>query len=75
MTKQKLIEQYQSKITDCDTLLNAIKEKKRKIRKDGIVLGENSANEWNDLCNERSTISAQRQCYVQIISDLEYELD
>ncbi len=74
MTKGKLINQYQEKIGVCDILLNSIMEKKRKLRKEGIVIGDNT-DEWNALCSERQIISAQRQCYVQFISDIEDELD
>ncbi len=74
MTKEKLINQYKGKIEDCDILLKSIKDNVRKLRHKEMNTDE-KINELNYFASDRKMISAQRQCYVQFISDIEYELD
>lgn len=71
MTKEKLIEQYEYKIKYCDKLLKHILDKKRVLRN----YRNKSDDEYSELCSDRKMIAVQRQCYIQFISDIEYELD
>ncbi len=71
MTKEKLIEQYNQKIKNCDILLEAVRVSKGKLRH----RGNNNDSLRNELSKDYHISSAQRQCYIQIVSDLEYELD
>ena len=63
MKIEKLIEQYQERIKNCDTMLNVFKKNIREAR-------HNNTDSAYDR-EERKHFSAQRQCYIQIISDLE----
>ncbi len=68
MTKEKLIQQYKEKIELCDNRLESIAKNKRELR--------HGKGPWDkeELIQDRKIESAQRQCYVQFVSDLEYEL-
>ena len=65
----KYLEEYQMKIEECDVLLGANKQNRRKLRR-----GENCVFDLNDLEVEFARVSARRQCYVQFIHDLRYEI-
>ena len=61
----KLINEYESRIKDCDTLLLGLKEKRRKQRK-----GEDVNMTWDEIRAERMQEDAKRQAYVQFIANL-----
>lgn len=67
MTKQELIDQYQQRIKSCDNMLDVFKKNIRTAR-------HNKTSSEADRLEKRH-FDAQRQCYVQFVSDLEYELD
>ena len=71
MNKQKLIEQYNHKIKNCEILLKSYKDLRIKLRHEG----DKDAAEISELSKHRAIQSAQRQCYIQFVSDLEYELE
>jgi hypothetical protein len=69
MTKQKLIQQYKEKIEICETKLKKLGENVREFRR--------GAGPWDidELRKDQKIENTQRQCYIQFVSDLEYELD
>ncbi len=60
---EKLIKDYQEKITNCDKMLEMFKQQIAKARR------EHQTTEY--YRSERKHFNAQRQCYIQFISDLE----
>ncbi len=69
MTKEKLIKNYQEKVEICDIKLKSIAENMRECRR-----GEGPWDK-DELITDRKIEATQRQCYIQFISDIEYELD
>ena len=68
--KQKtdsLIKEYESKISDCDKLIQDYTSQIRLIRQ-GIG---NSIYTVEDLLRERRIQDSRRQCFIQFIKDLE----
>ena len=66
---EKMLEQYERKVKDCDVLLNSLKEKIRGYR------AAKSLDFVNECLSTRSTINARRQAYVQAAVDIESLLD
>ena len=62
---RKLIEEYESRIKDCDILLAANKERNRKLRNNF-----GASDEMISLSRNRATENAKRQSYVQFIANL-----
>ncbi len=70
---RKLISEYESRISDCDIILNKILDQKRKIRKINITEYLNN-EDYVSLQKDWKHYSAQKQCYIQFVSDLKSEL-
>lgn len=73
MIKQKLIEQYKQRIARVyDPLIEGIVDDMKALRENDNYT---DSEDWKELQTERKIKMAERQCYVQFISDLEWELD
>ena len=69
----KLIKDYDSKISDCDTLIETQRKVLSKYRR-----GENTSEDEDDrkaILKERAIAQAQRQTYVQAKYDIDSLLD
>ena len=70
---EKLIKDYDSKISDCDTLIKTQRKGLSKYRR-----GENTSEDEDDrkaILKERAIAQAQRQAYVQAKYDIDSLLD
>ena len=65
---EKLIKEYKNKISLCDFSLAAISDFMRKYQHPGI---SSDALAFSDAYNEQRLVSAQRQYYVQFVTDLD----
>ena len=75
MTKQKLIKQYQKKIADCDIRIKSSQRQIRAIRNSVDDSSYMDSSIYLDESKDMAIASAQRQCYIQFISDIEDELE
>ncbi len=76
---RKHIDEYQSKITDCDRKLKAIEAEKISLRErvpGGSEIGVAwHMNELSSIYKDEAGIKIQRQCYVQAMHDFDSLLD
>lgn len=66
MTKEKLIAEYQIKVSDCDRQIESLNASIRKARTE-----KESEDVIADIANERKIEDAKRQAYFQFLKNLE----
>jgi hypothetical protein len=72
MKKEKLIQQYKQRIEKMyDPLIEGIVDNMKALRGNDDYA---NSEEWRELQTDRKIKTAEKQCYVQFISDLEWEL-